>query len=344
MRRLTPRNARRKIAWASAFAIAHAVANAGCAVAPEEETSSSSAEASALAEAENDFAELLPLLSRHVAERASTAAKPASLQPLGGGGGNAETLCGALGTAAGARRELPNFYVFVGAAAGAAAGLGVTEGAETVWDLTHQQQAVFAGREQSVGTSAGVTAGVYAGVGILDVGRAKANGDDLDVHDVIDGWSGEYFGASVGINVPFKLAWASAGCVADKTTYFFACSLSAGLGLTAALLPLDGEIMKGKFIPHKAWTRALSERAPPHVIPMPIGEFEEQKYPYVQYRPTSIPGVDSSRHAHALRAVSMLRSMPVSLAVVATPLALAIAVDADSRRARGVSPSQACLR
>ena len=215
-------------------------------------------------------------------------------------------------------------------------------------ELSHftlaQGEAVFFGSEHSISSSAGVTAGVYAGVGILDVGRAKANGEDLDVHDIVEGWSGDYFGANVGLNVPFKLAWAGAGCVADKTSYFFACGLSAGLGLTTNLLPIDGEIMKGKFVPHEAWTRALGERAPTHVSPLPTGEFEDKRFPYIQYAPTPIPGIGVARHERALKAVSMLRSMPLPLAALATALALALAVDQDSQQARGISPAQACGR
>ena len=125
------------------------MALAACA-APAEDDAWSSTEASALAEAEDDFARLLPLVSRQVAEKGG--AKPASLQMLGSGRGNAATLCSALGTATQARRELPNFYLFVGASAGAAVGLGVTEGAETVWDLTHQQEAERVNAFETAGT------------------------------------------------------------------------------------------------------------------------------------------------------------------------------------------------
>ena len=125
---------------------------------------------------------------------------------------------------------------------------------------------------------------------------------------------------------------------------FFACGLSGGVGLGVDLLPIHGDLMKGAVAPNVSATKHVTPPAwVPHAEPLPMGEFNGKKYPYIQFQPMKVPFISNDR-AHAARAsISMLMSMPLPIAIAAAPLALAAAVDQDMQRNYGSSLASACV-
>ena len=124
---------------------------------------------------------------------------------------------------------------------------------------------------------------------------------------------------------------------------FFACGLSGGVGLGVDLLPIHGSIMKGSVAPNASATKRITPPAfIPHADPLPMGELDGKKYPYVQFHPMRVPLIANDRAQAARASISMLMSMPLPLAIAAAPLALAAAVDQDLQRTYGGSLATAC--
>ncbi|HSO38821.1 MAG TPA: hypothetical protein VLT33_40100, partial [Labilithrix sp.] len=249
--------------------------------------------------------------------------------------------CAALGASLRGRKELPIFFAFGGVSASVSAIAELTVDAETVWDMTHQQEAVFVGREYAVTPGVNIGAGIYAGLGLIDVDRMTKHGEETPAN-VIEGWSGDYFGAALDLETPFKIAWAQASCVTDKAGNFFACALNGGVGLGVDLLPIHGDVMKGSVAPSTNGTKHIVPTWLPHAEPLPMGEFKDKKYPYIQFKPMSVGVIPNDRALAARSAISMLLSMPLPLAVASAPLALAAAVDQDLKRTHGTSLATAC--
>jgi len=322
----------------------------GCSPAPAEEDDTASASgAEAFTAADDEFTQLLPVLrqkleERQRSEKGAGGVGTASLAALNAPAPMADTTdaCNAVGAGIRGRKELPMLFAFAGASASAAAILQVTTDAETVWDLTHQQEAVFVGREYALTPGASLTAGAYAGLGLIDVELMMKHGDTAP-GNVVEAWSGDYFGAAIDIQVPFKFLWAEASCITDKPGVFFACGLGGGVGIGTDLLPLHGSAMKGSVAVSPKLTIALTESSRvPHVMPLPLGEFNGKKYPYSQFKPVALSFGMARDATSARAAISMLMSMPLPLAVAAAPLALAAGVDQDLIRTHGVSLAVAC--
>jgi hypothetical protein len=327
---------------ASLLLLVLGLAMGGCAAADEEDAADTSSDAaSALSSAQSDFSQLSAELDRELADRAGSEDRGElhadSLRPLAHGGDT--DLCRTL---AGVKRRsaaLPNLYVFEGASAGAGIVAGISVALERTWDLEHREEAIFTSREESLSASAGVSAGVYAGLGAIDVAYAKSKGDDL-AHDVVEGWSGDYFGAAGDIDVPGKFLWASAGCIGDEDGYFLACSLQGGVGASTDLLPIDGEVLMGATHVNVGATELLDRHvgAAHELVRTP---YDGAPAVYIRYLPLRVPFL-GNRAPNARAALSMIRAMPLAIAVTAGPIALALGVDADLKASRGRSAAELC--
>lgn len=252
--------------------------------------------------------------------------------------------CAALGPGIKKAHELPIFFAFGGGDVAAAALVGVDIAHETSWDLTHRQVSLFDGREEYIGGDAEATAGVYGGLGLIDLSVVRKHGDPIPTN-VINGWTGSYFGVELDIDVPFKFAWASTSCVTDKPGAFFACSLNGGIGISTDLIPLSGDVLKGEVKPNDERTLAFANRVKvPHQLAKSEADGETPSHSYVQLLPLQLTSRSKVNKPNVRSALSLTRTMPVALASVAGPLAIALGVDADLKASHGVGLIDVCAK
>ncbi|HSO39813.1 MAG TPA: hypothetical protein VLT33_45110, partial [Labilithrix sp.] len=159
--------------------------DAGCSAPVEADDGSSNAGQDALTAADDDFKLLLPVLQQKLEDRRQATGSgqvgTSSLDILGVKPidlSATKDACAALGASLRGRKELPIFFAFGGVSASVSAIAEFTVDAETVWDITHQQQAVFVGREYAITPGINVGAGIYAGLGLIDVDRMKKHGEE----------------------------------------------------------------------------------------------------------------------------------------------------------------------